>query len=280
MIKVAVMVVFSQYVRSKTDDTNLNSQCLWWKDGSVIELHQNADGDPSVSGDTEFAAVGRSIATWQTEMNACGSLTLRDASRSMSKTVGYVASGPNENLIVFRLKKCTDAFTATAPCWASSTCGNQGDCWDHSNSAIAITSTSYTPSTGRDLDSDIELNSPSFQFTTGVPVITDVENTMTHELGHLVGLAHINLFGSTMNPRAETGEIGKRVLDPGSKQFVCDVYPKGKPVRTCQIPVLSSTLGAKAPGCSSVSGDVMVLWSAIALAVRGSRSKRAVRSST
>ncbi len=258
MVKVLLAVVLSQYVRTKTDDSNLNSQCLWWKDATDIVMHQNAQGEPTVSGDTEFAAVAASMASWQTQLSACGSLTLTDGTRTQSRTVGYTINGDNENIVVFRLKKCTDVAPTNDACWSAGTCGNNYDCWEHSASAIAITSTSYTPSTGRDLDSDIELNSPSFQFTTTVPVITDVQNTVTHEIGHVLGLAHINLAGSTMNPKAETGEVTKRTLDDGSKQFICDVYPKGKPTKTCQIPTLTSGLElgkAAKVGCSSLPAD-------------------------
>ena len=167
--KVAVSLVLSQYIRTKIDDTNLNSQCLWWKDSTEIVFHQNVQGDPDVSGDTEFAAVTTSFATWQTQLSSCASLTLTEGARTDSRKVGYVTSGTNENIVVFRLKKCIDTVASNDACWAAGTCGNNYDCWDHSVTAIAITSTSYTPSSGRDLDSDIELNSPSFLFTTGPP---------------------------------------------------------------------------------------------------------------
>ncbi len=274
--KVAVSLVLSQYIRTKIDETNLNSQCLWWKDSTEIVFHQNVQGDPDVSGDTEFDAVTASFATWQTQLSGCASLSLTQGARTESRKVGFVTGGPNENVVVFRLKKCTDMVASNDACWSAGTCGNNYDCWDHSVTAIAITSTSYTPSSGRDLDSDIELNSPSFLFTTGIPVVTDVQNTVTHEVGHVLGLAHINLAGSTMNARADSGETSKRTLDEGSKQFVCDAYPKGKPTKTCQIPVLTSGLGTPAKttgGCSSVPVESLSGLAALALAFKR-RSRR------
>jgi hypothetical protein len=268
-LKVAMTLVLSQYIRTKVDDTNANSQCLWWLDSTTITYHQNVQGNPDVSGDSEFTAVAASFSTWQTQLTACGSLTFTEGERTQSRTVGYNTSGSNENVVLFRMQKCIDVAPANDPCWAASTCGNVHDCWEHSNTAIAITSTSYTPSTGRDLDSDIELNQPSFAFTAGTPVITDVQNTVTHEAGHVLGLAHINLAGSTMNARADTGEISKRTLDEGSKQFICDVYPKGKPTKTCQIPTLTNTLGSPAKtGCTSVPSGAMVAAALFACAMR------------
>ena len=273
-LKLAVTLVLSQYVRTKTDETNLKSQCLWWMGETTIVFHQSELGEPTVSGETEFAAVTASYATWQKELISCGSLTLSEGSRTKSRAIGYVVAAENENVVLFRATKCEDLLNSDNACWKDSTCGNSHDCWEHSSSAIAITSTSYTPASGRDLDSDIELNSPSFLFTTGVPVITDVQNTVTHEVGHLLGLAHINLDGSTMNAKAESGELRKRTLDTGSKQFICDVYPKGKPTKTCQIPVLTSSLGASAKaGCSTADTGVLAGLAALTLAMRVRRRR-------
>lgn len=270
-LKVAMALVLSQYVRTKTDDSNLNSQCLWWLNDTNIVFHQSVNGEPTVSGESEFTAVSDSYGTWQTQLTACGSLKLTEGARTQTRTVGYSTdtSVTNENVVLFRLTKCNDLVTSDNACWKQGTCGNDFDCWEHSASAIAITSTSYTPSSGRDLDSDIELNSPSFLFTTGIPVVTDIQNTVTHEVGHVLGLAHINLEASTMNAKAEAGEVNKRTLDTGSKQFICDVYPKGKPTKTCQIPTLTSSLGTPAKaGCSAAPGEAFAALAALALISR------------
>jgi uncharacterized protein (TIGR03382 family) len=50
------------------------------------------------------------------------------------------------------------------------------------------------------------------------------------------------------------GETSKRVLDSGSKQFVCDVYPSGQASQDCS----SSGGGGSTGGCSS-AGDRTVL---------------------
>lgn len=265
-VKLVLTMAISQYIRTKTDDTAVLAQCLWWKGGTNFVYQQSVQGEPKVQGDDEFAAVATSFATWQQQLTACGSLTLTEGARTPSRTVGYLVNGQNENIIVFRTKRCTEVLTSNDPCWSTSTCGNSADCWEHSDSAIAITSTSYTSSTGRDLDSDVELNSPNFRFTVGAPVLTDVQNTMTHEVGHILGLAHYNMPGSTMSLSAELGETSKRTLDVGSKQFICDVYAKGRPSKMCQIPTVGADLGPPAKvGCTEMPLEAMAALSAILL---------------
>jgi Matrixin len=262
--KVALTILLSQYVRSRVDDTNPNSQCLWWVENKVIEFAQSADGTPENPGDAEFAAISKSIATWNAQLSSCSSLSILEKPHTATRQVGYFEKKTNENIAVFRLKKCSAAAPAGDACHGTADdCGNAFDCWQHQDGAIAITTTSYNPETGRILDSDIEYNVPSFLFTTvDAPpclsgnyslncVTTDIENTTTHELGHLLGLAHITNATSTMNPRASAGETSKRVLDPGTADFVCKAYPKGLPSKTCLIKPVPLVLGKSAGGCSS-----------------------------
>lgn len=277
MLKVTLALVLSQYVRSRVDDEDPASQCLWWLEKTPITLHQHVDGNPENPGDAEFTAIGKSIATWQAKLTSCGNLTLSEGTRTRTTDVGFFeklrteAKDENENVVIFRLKKCADVVPAGDGCFTDQNCGNKYLCWEHQGAAIAITTTSFSPDTGRILDSDIEYNVPSFLFTTVdspacvAPnfnlscVATDIENTTTHELGHLLGLAHYSGGASTMNARANPGEISKRVLDQGTAQFVCDAYPAGKATKTCKIVPVSSTLGKVAGGCASAPGLLPLL---------------------
>lgn len=273
ILKVALTIALSQYVRSRVDDKDPASQCLWWLEYTPIVLHQEVTGNPENAGDAEFVSIGKSIATWQTQLASCANLTLTEGARTRTRNVGFFQSlktdtkDDNENVMVFRLRKCSDVVPAGDACLGEADdCGNKYDCWQHQSGAIAITTTSYNPETGQILDSDVEYNVPYFLFTTvdspvcpaTAPslgcVVTDVENTTTHELGHLLGLSHFSSASSTMNARANAGELLKRTLDTGTAQFVCDAYPKGKPSKTCLIRPVSSTLGEVARGCSSAPG--------------------------
>ncbi|MBL8913151.1 MAG: matrixin, partial [Archangium sp.] len=194
---VVTALVLSHYVRSRVDDKDPASQCLWWIENTRIELRQNNDGNPENAGDTEFNAISRAVTTWQTQLNSCSSLTLVEGARTTTRKAGFFDKETNENVALFRLRKCNDVVPAGDACRLpeNDNCGNNYDCWQHQEGAIAITTTSYSPTTGRILDSDIEFNTPSFVFTTvDLPpclsgqanqscVAADIQNTTTHELG-------------------------------------------------------------------------------------------------
>ncbi|HEY1088101.1 MAG TPA: myxosortase-dependent metalloprotease, MXAN_2677/MXAN_2678 family [Archangium sp.] len=288
MLKVAMTILLSQYVRSRIDDSVAGSQCLWWPENTVIELRQSVDGNPETPGDAEFTAFSASVATWATQLNSCSSLRLQEGARTQTRKIGFFDGGSNENVALFRLRKCANVVPRTDGCWTDDDCGNQYDCWQHQDGAIAITTTSFNPDTGRILDSDIEYNTPSFIFSTvdtppcppGLAntncVATDVQNTTTHELGHLLGLSHSPSSSSTMSFRASAGELSKRTLDADTARFVCDVYPAGAAAKTCVVNTVSSELGKSLGpggcGCSEAPG-LLAAFGALAFGLRKRRAR-------
>jgi uncharacterized protein (TIGR03382 family) len=194
-------------------------------------------------------------------------------------------SSNNTNVVLFRMQDCSSLVPQNDACRRDDSCGNKYDCWDDSSSAIALTVTTYDPESGRILDADIELNAAGFIFTTlDSPlcpdraqsydcVARDVQNTVTHEFGHALGLDHtiwrdpVSGQESTMNPIAGVGEKSKRAIDPGSHKFVCDVYPKGAPAQDCQAAPRSSS-------CSASPGDPLLVLAAWVLVWMGRRIRR------
>jgi uncharacterized protein (TIGR03382 family) len=112
---------------------------------------------------------------------------------------------------------------------------------------------------------------PDFGFNQSC-VATDVQNTLTHELGHAFGLDHTTYAGSTMNATAPAGETSKRSLDQGTSQFICDVYPKGAPARDCVISTVDQELGQKA-GCSATSAAPFGAFAVLGWALMRRRRK-------
>lgn len=252
------------YVRTKTDD---GSHCLRWPVNAgargTIHFVQSSTGDPAL-GSGVFDAVSRSAQTWETQLQACGNLDLAETGQhSASRFVGYNQSGQNENLVLFRLQLCSAVVPAGDGCVAAGSCGNTYDCWDHGSTVVALTTSSYVVSTGVVLDADVEINAASATPTivdsppctqgsiSTTCVANDVQNAVTHEFGHFLGLAHSPDPSSTMYASEPLGETSKRVLDSGSKQFVCDVYPAGQASNDCA----SSGGGSSSSSGCSTAGD-------------------------
>ena len=268
------------YVRTKTDD---GAHCLRWPVNAgargTIHFVQSSTGDPGL-GNGVFDAVSRSAQTWESQLQACGNLDLAETGQhSASRFVGYTQSGQNENLVLFRLQLCSAVVPPGDSCVAAGNCGNAHDCWDHGSTVVALTTSSYIVSSGELLDADVEMNAASATPTivdsppcspgaiSTSCVANDVQNAVTHEIGHFLGLAHSPDPSSTMYTSEPLGETSKRVLDTGSKQFVCDVYPAGQVSKDCA-PSSSSS------GCSS-AGDPGALAPGILLlllALAGRRS--------
>ncbi|HLT30658.1 MAG TPA: matrixin family metalloprotease [Myxococcaceae bacterium] len=263
----------ASYVRRRVDAAacevpSSKAACLHWEAGPgevrTLPVQQATGG----GADGEMhAAVSRSLATWNEAFAACGQLTFEERAPTGDRRFGYAQDGPNVSSVVFFDRACRDLGQLEG-CTPGEDCDLVHDCWDHDDRFLALTLPTYDCA-GRLLDSDVVVNGADFTLTTvDAPacqpaldvclcpgggtscVITDVENTLTHELGHVVGLDHIQLAGSTMSPWASPGETDKRVLDPGTRAFVCEVYPADGPVQTCVVPPLDAELG-RSVGCGA-----------------------------
>lgn len=295
---VALMLTVVPYVRTHTDPATAEPvkvgpasklpHCLWWTPGTIT-YRQGGVGNPETTGDTEFSSVNASFQSWQDASDACGNLTFHEGPHTTERKVGHdPQSSSNENVVLFRTTNCRDLVGPSAGCWADDTCMNQYDCWAYASNTIALTTTTFDPRDGQIYGADIELNAKTFHFTTanGAPcpgtlnlqscVVTDIQNTVTHEIGHALGLDHSGDPASTMYASAPEGETSKRTLDSGSKKFICDAYPKGSASRDCVIVPVQANVGPALTlrGCASAGNDLV--WSAalpLALALTWRRRK-------
>jgi len=120
---------------------------------------------------------------------------------------------------------------------------------DDAGEVIALTTLVYDRATGAIVDADIDVNGEDYYFTTtddAGTVVTDVQNTVTHELGHLLGLGHSDVADATMYGSSDPGETSKRELDGDDVAAVCTVYPYGAPT--------PRGLGRSSGGLTSASG--------------------------
>ena len=271
------------YVRTR----NANGTPIAWERSCVFLTSAPAtcpDGDPAAVAQ----AIRDSVAAWNDAADSCNATIHFELSETDgSPEPGFDPKGKNENLIVW----LTDH-------WGS------GDT-DYEPSAVALTTLTYVTDEGAEddgeiLDADIELNGVYQHFTTNPVQPTsayDVANTVTHELGHVLGLDHTCYDGSlperptddqgrpipdcipvvrlppevrnaTMYPFASPGETSKRSLEPDDVKGVCGIYPPDRNAGPCEPIDLSDGCG-----CSSNPVQDAPLWLLVALAALAVRRR-------
>ncbi|HYV44702.1 MAG TPA: myxosortase-dependent metalloprotease, MXAN_2677/MXAN_2678 family [Myxococcaceae bacterium] len=263
------------YLRTTVPGTD---KCLAWNTREIVYL-EDAAGSLRTPGATEWTAAEAAFGTWQAVADTCSDMKFTKGGVLQDAPVGYLKDGPNENVLIFRESSCRDVVPQDDPCFDQGDCANRYRCWDYPDFTIGLTTTTFSFKSGNILDADIELNaSPHFDgdyflFTTvGSPpcaperqgvdcVATDVQNTLTHEIGHLTGLGHVlpedSRLHSTMEPTADVGETIKRVIDIGSAQAFCDTYPRNLPATSCDDlglitrRVIAHNRGIPGLGCSA-----------------------------
>lgn len=102
--------------------------------------------------------------------------------------------------------------------------------WDKSSSIFALTSVTYNVLDGVIVDADIEFNEEYTYSISPTPSMNEVsvQNTLTHEVGHFLGLDHESgIKESTMFGFAPEGEIIKATLHPDDIEGICAIYPTG-----------------------------------------------------
>lgn len=263
-----------------------SSKCLYW---NVRDLtwHADAAGSAKTPADTEFVALEASFASWQALSNSCSDFKLTQGQRLTNPPVGRTTQG--QNVVTFRETACSVSVPASDACNSDGSCANKYRCWDHGDLTIALTTNTYSVTTAVIVDSDIELNAStpyagqSFLFTTvsspACPpggqttscVSTDVQNTLTHEIGHLFGFDHVDDETSTMAATADTGDLQKRVIDRGTADGFCLTYPRGAPAKACdELAELRRRVIAKGigtPGLSAMGCDATLGLDAAAAAL-------------
>jgi Matrixin len=251
------------YVRSRVPSTSPEGgRCLWWPGGSTITFQQQQCMASEPNCAARQQAVQLALRSWDDVLTSCASLRLVDGPATASWRVGYELNGPNENLIAVRGRGCSQQ--------------GETDCWEHGAETAGLTTATFSVSTGQILDADIELNGV-YLYSLEDP---DFQGTMTHELGHALGLDHSPDARSTMYASNPPGHPSLRLIDEGSRQAMCTAYPAGQPAFDCvgSAEPVKPAPGDAASGCSAAAGSAgPVIFGLLMLRVLRRRSRRAQR---
>lgn len=106
----------------------------------------------------------------------------------------------------------------------------QDDHWPYAGiNAVALTTVTFNRSNGEILTADIEFNTAEHTFTdSDQDVSIDLRNTLTHEVGHFLGLDHSPNRQATMYATAPNGETSKRELHQPDIAGLCYIYPEDR----------------------------------------------------
>lgn len=129
--------------------------------------------------------------------------------------------------------------------------------------AFGLTLVWHDPKTGEILDADMMINETMGELTLcsldDCPSdAVDVQNVVTHEAGHFLGLGHSFSRTSAMFFEARPGEVRKRYLNADDEAGLCDIYG-GLEAPECTDPDFTPRGGLRSScfhedGCS-VAGD-------------------------
>ena len=191
--------------------------------GNCVSWSLNAEGTVDIDDfGALYNAVRASFETW----NAVECTYLKFKEDGITScgcgNRGYNGGGGNQNVVTW----CEDSWPYEA---------------EHP-SAVAITAVSYDELTGEILDADVLFNGPGFDFAVVEDVDTcenetDVQNTMTHEAGHMLGLGEGDVRDGTMWPYTQDCELKKRTLHDDDIEGVCTLYPVEDDPGTCDSPL-------------------------------------------
>jgi hypothetical protein len=146
--------------------------------------------------------------------------------------------------------------------------------WPFDPAFAAITFRYYDEEDGRLLDTDVAFNAESYAWSVGGSGF-DIENSATHEVGHLSGLGHSDVEEATMSAATLPGETAKRSLHADDREGIQAIYGAhlaGRSPAVVSPPVeIVATEVSFESGVPSEGALFVVAAALLALTVRGMR---------
>jgi hypothetical protein len=286
------------FTREKTDD---GIPAYWTTSCVTATVYLN--GFSMMTPDAVAKSIGAAAHAWSPSMVTCAGTTVTHPYLEVVPGMAPPGAVPPpvandaRNIVIFRTEGWNDML--------------------HPDAAVAITSLTKKRD-GRILDADIEINaatqtwgnldpgSPDLNPGNGQNVPFDLQNAITHEFGHFIGLDHtcqgladpVQLIDNDGNPVPEcdfapapiratvmfamidqaTAETSKRMLSQDDIDGVCAIYPAAQDPHAC-------TLDLPDDGCGCATGRTPgAEWAGLSLAalalVRTGRGRRGGRGRT
>jgi hypothetical protein len=185
-------------------------QPLAWQ-SNCVTVSVQAAGAPkqNIDYDAAFGSVTRAFAAWTNAACSGGtpSIMVHVTGPITCDASEYNSDGGNANIVVFR-----------------------EDTWPYvgGEDALGLTRVRFEPATGAIWDSDIEVNAVDAALSIGDPVppnSVDLDSLLTHEAGHLLGMAHTLDKTATMFAGYQEGTNTLRTLAPDDVEGICAIYP-------------------------------------------------------
>ena len=231
------------FVRYYTED---NAPFFWALPNLPVTAYVNDFNQSTMTPDQVIGAVMAATATWSAQQNDCTYVSIVP---QISSAPTPRATNDAHNSLIFR----GTSWCQLAP---------DGSCEiEYDSSALAFTWDTANKKTGQIYDSDIEVNLVNYSWADVVadPSLhedMDLQNAITHEFGHFLGLDHTcyspsttssppldntgmpipncnfapaDVQATTMYPSAMAGDTQKRTLAPDDQQGLCAIYPVDHP---------------------------------------------------
>lgn len=244
----------------------------WVRPSVTIEAYVG-DPLPSLSSAELVAAIEGAAAPWTHQRLDCSAVELK-VTPILQATAQTKRDGVNR--LVFRRQRwCSDPQPANEPCY--------------SPEMLAVTVDVVVVKSGEILESDIEVNAVDHDWSDLVrkpddlPGAFDLQNALTHEIGHLLGFAHSCLLSpdelartddhgapvahcgqegpvaheSTMLAAVPARDVDRRTLSDDDARGVCAVYPPPIALAATQLP---DEGGCSVARPSSGPGRPVGLW--------------------
>jgi hypothetical protein len=164
------------FVKTRTD----RGAALHWRESCVYVTAHVLDPPANLTPELGASAARAAAAAWSRSQVDCTSLELQVAVSQAPTSV--VANDQHSNVMFLQGTWCREPRIADEPCYDPS--------------ALAITTVFAQQNDGLVLDADMEINAVDFTWGDLVDNIgatgnvQDLQNTLTHEFGHLLGLDH------------------------------------------------------------------------------------------